>query len=51
MENEQELQKQRKAVVLDFIEDKQYRPMKFKEMAGFLQVPKGERDKLCLIHI
>ncbi len=45
MENEQELQKQRKAVVLDFIEDKQYRPMKFKEMAGFLQVPKGERDK------
>ncbi len=40
------LQEQRKASVLAFIEDEHYKPMKFKEMAGFLQVPKGERNEL-----
>lgn len=46
MENKQELQGQRKTSVLAFIEDEHYKPMKFKEMAGFLQVPKGEREEL-----
>lgn len=49
MEIESSLQEQRKSSVLAFIEDAHYRPMKFKEMAGFLQVPKGERNELRLI--
>lgn len=49
MEKEQEMQKQRKEVVLALIEDKHYNAMKFKEMAGFLQVPKGEREELFQI--
>lgn len=46
MNMEQTLQEQRKSIVLAFIEDSHYKPMKFKEMAGFLQVPKGERNGL-----
>ena len=33
-------------MVLALIRDKQYRPMRFREMAGFLQVPKSERGEL-----
>lgn len=43
---EQEVLEARKRTVLAFIESKEYRPMKFKEMANFLQVPKGEREDL-----
>lgn len=39
----------KKDVVLGLMKDKAYRPMKFKEMAGLLQVPKEEREELRLI--
>jgi ribonuclease R len=46
MDRNESIMEQRKASVLAFIKDEQYKPMKFKEMAGFLQVPKGERGEL-----
>lgn len=36
----------RKKVVYDFICDSLYVPMKFKELAMILQVPKEQRDEL-----
>lgn len=46
MEMKETLKEQRKALVLALIEDKQYRPMKWKEIAGVFQVPKEERKEL-----
>lgn len=37
---------EKKAIVYDYIKSKEYRPLKFKEMAGFLQVPRNEKDDL-----
>ena len=36
----------KKAMVLAFLKDRQYRPMRFREMAGLLQVPKSDRGEL-----
>lgn len=44
--NIKELHEQRKKMVLDFIHDEQYKPMKLKEMAFFLQVEPEERSEL-----
>jgi len=41
-----ELLKQRKETLLSVIGDKQYTPMKLKELAILLNVPKGQRDEL-----
>lgn len=46
MENKLEERKQR---VFQFIKDKDYVPMKFKELAGILMVPKEEYDELRVI--
>lgn len=35
---------ERKQLIMDFVCDSNYRPMKFREMAGFLQVPKKDRE-------
>ena len=40
---------EKKNIILALMSDKAYRPMKFKEMAGLLQVPKEERDNLRLV--
>ena len=42
----EELLKQRKETLLSVIGDKQYTPMKLKELAILLNVPKGQRDEL-----
>ncbi len=39
----------RKEMLLSFFESPDYSPMKFRELAGFLQVPKSERDELSVI--
>ena len=36
----------KKKIVYDFICDELYTPMKFKELAILLQVPKEQRDEL-----
>ena len=36
----------KKEMVLALLKDKQYRPMRFREMAGLLQVPRSERGEL-----
>ena len=43
---EEELFKQREKVLLDLINDKAYVPMKAKEIAMLLNVPKAQRDEL-----
>jgi len=40
---------EKKAMLEEFFSSKEYRPMTFREIAGFLQVPKAERDKLKLV--
>lgn len=37
---------EKKAIVYDYIKSKEYQPLKFKEMAGILQVPRNEKDDL-----
>ncbi len=39
----------RRDMLLKLFQDKQYKPMRFKELAGVLGVPKDERDELKLI--
>lgn len=46
---EQVLLEQKKNIVLELIESKEYKPMKFKELANFLQVPKTEREDLKIV--
>jgi len=48
------IDERKKEMVLAFLRDRQYRPMRFREMAGLLQVPKSDRGELnevldCLI--
>ena len=38
--------KQRKEMILSLFQDKRYRPMKLKELAVFLQVPREQRNEL-----
>lgn len=40
---------EKKAMLEEFFSSKEYRPMTFREIAGFLQVPKAEREKLKLV--
>lgn len=35
---------ERKKLIMDLVSDENYHPMKFREMAGFLQVPKKDRE-------
>lgn len=37
---------EKKKIIFDFISSKDYQPMKFKEMAGILQVPRNEKQDL-----
>lgn len=46
---EQEHFEEKKQLILELLLDKAYHPMKFKELAGLLQVPKEDRDDLRLI--
>lgn len=46
---EKELLENKKQLLYDVITNKSYRPMKFRELAGLLQVPKNERDDLKLV--
>ena len=43
---EKEILKQKKQMVYEYMTSKGYRPVKFKEMAGILQVPKDQRPDL-----
>ncbi len=36
----------KKEIIFDYITSKEYKPMKFKEMVGILQVPRNEKDDL-----
>lgn len=40
---------EKKAMLEEFFSSKEYRPMTFREIAGFLQVPKAERQKLKML--
>ena len=40
------IDERKKEMVLAFLKDRSYRPMRFREMAGLLQVPKEERGEL-----
>ena len=40
---------ERKDMIYNFITDRAYRPMKFKEMAGFLNIAKEDRNDLRLM--
>ena len=44
-EKEEQLER-RKKVIFDMLNDKQYVPMKLKEMAMLLQIPKENRSEL-----
>lgn len=46
---EKEVLQNKKQLLFNVITDKSYRPMKFKELAGLLQVPKEERNDLRLV--
>jgi ribonuclease R len=43
---QEELRRQRKKALLDFVKDEHYRPMKIKELANLFGVPKKERGEL-----
>lgn len=43
---EKEMLEHKKKLLYEVITNKSYRPMKFRELAGLLQVPKDERDDL-----
>ncbi len=43
---EQNVLEEKKELIQQLLQDRTYRPMKFKELAGLLQVPKEERDEL-----
>ena len=42
----EELLKQRKEMLTDLVNDKTYVPMKLKELAVFLNIPKHQREEL-----
>lgn len=44
-----EIYEARKAIILEFMKDSHYHPMKLKEMCSILGVPRGERDELKLV--
>ena len=44
-----EIYEARKQIILDFMNDRQYRPMKLKEMCNILGVPRREREELKLV--
>jgi len=46
---EKEILNNKKELLLQVITDKSYRPMKFRELASLLQVPKDERDDLKIV--
>ncbi|MDD5936503.1 MAG: ribonuclease R [Clostridiales bacterium] len=46
---EKEILEHKKQLLYDVITNKSYRPMKFRELSGLLQVPKNERDDLKLV--
>lgn len=41
---EEKLKKEKKELLVSFLSEKGYRPMKMKELAGFFQVPKTDRE-------
>lgn len=41
---QEEMRKQRESMILSFVEDKGYRPIRSREMAGILRIPKEERQ-------
>ncbi|MBO5199351.1 MAG: ribonuclease R [Lachnospiraceae bacterium] len=41
----EEIKKQRKEMILAFLSDKSYKPMRRKDMAGFFQVPRSEKEE------
>ena len=44
-----EIYEARKSIILDFISDPHYHPMKLKEMCSILGVPRNEREDLKLV--
>ena len=44
-----EIYEARKAIILEFMKDSHYHPMKLKEMCSILGVPRRERDELKLV--
>ncbi len=44
-----EIYEARKAIILEFMKDAHYHPMKLKEMCSILNVPRRERDELKLV--
>ncbi len=48
-ERQEEKQESRKQMLSAFIHDKGYKPMRFKELAGILMIPKEDREELKLL--
>ena len=48
-ERQEEKQESRKQMLSAFIHDKGYHPMRFKELAGILMIPKEDRGELKLL--
>lgn len=46
---DKELFEERKQILLDVINSREYKPMKIKELAILLNVPKGDRDELAYV--
>ena len=44
-----EIYEARKEIILEFMKDSNYHPMKLKEMCSILGVPRRERDELKLV--
>lgn len=44
-----EIYEARKRIILDFMKDPNYHPMKLKEMCSILGVPRREREELKLV--
>lgn len=44
-----EIYEARKVIILEFMKDSHYHPMKLKEMCSILGVPRRERDELKLV--
>lgn len=46
---ENEILEEKKAMLEELFSSKEYRPMRFKDLVGFLQVPKGSKNDLKLL--
>ncbi len=49
VENKNELREERLSMLEEIFSSKEYKPMRFKDLVGFLQVPKSDKNELKLL--